>query len=110
MKPSLSKSDQIDHIDLQQLFRLIRVHGKKWSLIAKELPGRTDNAIKNFFYAALRKGLRNLNLYNADIRSQRRYKVFKQDLIDKLLSVYDERKSCDLYISDDSVFDLADGN
>ena len=89
MRPSLSKTDRIDHIDLQQLFRLIRVHGKKWSLIAKELPGRTDNAIKNFFYAALRKGLRSLNLYNAEIRSQRRYKVFKQDLIDKLLSVHD---------------------
>lgn len=89
LRPSLSKTDHIDHIDLQQLFRLVRVHGKKWSLIAKELPGRTDNAIKNFFYAALRKGLRSLNLYNAEIRSQRRYKVFKQDLIDKLLSVHD---------------------
>lgn len=99
----------MDQIDLQQLFALIRVHGKKWSLIAKELPGRTDNTIKNFFYAALRKGLRNLNLYNTEIRSQRRYKVFRQDLIDKLLSVHDEKKSQDLFISDSSVYPLADG-
>lgn len=89
LKPRQSQGDELDHVDLQQLFHLIRVNGKKWSLIAKELPGTTDNAIKNFFYASLRKGLRNLNVYNTEIRSPRRYKIFKQDLIDKVLSVHD---------------------
>lgn len=35
LRPCLSSSEDSDHIDLQLLFKLIRVHGKKWSLIAK---------------------------------------------------------------------------
>lgn len=103
----MGKSIVIQDFDLKILFQLIRVHGKKWSTIAKELPGSaTDNAIKNFFYASLRKGLRNLNVYNVDIRECRRYKVYKYELIDKILSVYDEKKRKDLYIVDFSVYDL----
>ena len=33
----------------KNLMRLYNLHGKKWSIIAKYMTGRTDNTIKNRF-------------------------------------------------------------
>jgi hypothetical protein len=73
-------------------------------LIAKEMTGRTDSCIKNFFYAAMRKGLRNLNYYNTQIRSPKRYKVYENVFLNKLLSVHDVKKKKGLFILDESVY------
>lgn len=35
--------------------------GNKWAVISQNFPERTDNGVKNYFYAKLRKGLRKLN-------------------------------------------------
>lgn len=43
-----------------QLFELHKIHGNKWSEIARRLPGRTDNSIKNYFFCKLRKLVRNI--------------------------------------------------
>jgi hypothetical protein len=53
-----------------QLFYLHKIHGNKWSEIAKRLPGRTDNAIKNFFFCKLRRLVRNIKDSSIDIDSQ----------------------------------------
>ena len=40
------------------IMRLVRDMGTKWSAIVKLLPGRSDNAIKNRYYSAIRKAHR----------------------------------------------------
>jgi hypothetical protein len=43
------------------LFDMHKVHGNKWSVIAAEIKGRTDNSTKNHFYSIVRKNLRRFN-------------------------------------------------
>jgi len=42
----------------RQIMAAVREHGTKWSVIVKQLPGRSDNAIKNRYYSAVRKAYR----------------------------------------------------
>ena len=42
------------------IFEGHKIHGNKWAEIAKMLNGRTDNAVKNFFYSTLRRQMRKI--------------------------------------------------
>jgi hypothetical protein len=67
----------------------MKLHTRKWNLICKEMPGKTDNEIKNFFYISLRKGLGKLNTYITTIRLPKKYKLYSRDLLQKILSIHD---------------------
>lgn len=43
------------------IFELHKQYGKSWSKIAENIPGRTDNSVKNRFYSTLRRNLRKYN-------------------------------------------------
>ena len=43
------------------IFKFTKIYGTHWSKIARMLQGRTENAIKNYFYSTVRKNIRRVN-------------------------------------------------
>lgn len=54
LNPSVKKG-KWSHQEQTQIFDSLRAHLTAWSTIAKILPGRTENSIKNYFYSSLRR-------------------------------------------------------
>ncbi|KAL1339358.1 hypothetical protein AAHE18_U030900 [Arachis hypogaea] len=56
LKPGIKRGD-ISQDEEDMIIRLHRLLGNRWALIAKRLPGRTDNEIKNYWNTNLSKKL-----------------------------------------------------
>jgi hypothetical protein len=54
LHPSITKDPWLNDED-RLIFELHQRHGRRWSLIARSLPGRSDNAVKNRFESSISK-------------------------------------------------------
>ena len=54
LKPSLSRGPITDE-EADKIQKFVALHGKKWAVISRQLPGRSDNAIKNWLNASVNR-------------------------------------------------------
>lgn len=73
-----------------ELFKLHDEIGNKWVNIARSIPGRTDNCVKNHFFSKLRKSVRKLNkLIHEHFRKE--FKEIRLLVINKIVEATDEK-------------------
>jgi hypothetical protein len=58
------------------IFEQMKTNWSSWTLISKKLPGRTENAIKNYFYSSIRR------LRTSDLFKFLRVLIFGEELMD----------------------------
>ena len=83
LSPNVRKGDFSEEEDL--IIRLHKLLGNRWSLIAKRVPGRTDNQVKNYWNSHLKKklGIKEQNRKRVDsCQSSKQVKVSDQAAID----------------------------
>eukprot|EP00826_Nyctotherus_ovalis_P001253 TRINITY_DN1017_c0_g1_i14.p1 TRINITY_DN1017_c0_g1~~TRINITY_DN1017_c0_g1_i14.p1 ORF type:complete len:313 (+),score=36.74 TRINITY_DN1017_c0_g1_i14:103-1041(+) len=94
--------------EIATFFRLFRKYGARWAKLAAELPGRTDNTIKNFFYCRLRKIARRVkkNHISDDMKNPPQEVEYNLFLINYLLDSYSASKDTSQPISDKYISDM----
>ena len=62
LNPGVKKGNWVE-TEQRQIFESLKKYFTSWSLMAKELEGRTENSIKNYFYSSVRR-LKSNNIIN----------------------------------------------
>ena len=52
-----------EELEQTSIFEQMQLNWTSWAVVAKALPGRTENAVKNYFYSSIRR-LRQTDLYS----------------------------------------------
>lgn len=109
LNPTIVKEDWQPSQQLE-LFKLHVEHGNKWCKIAESLPGRSSNAVKNYFYCTIRRVFTKINLILVKHRGQQEFKFireFQSDFISKLMAVVDGNFSKKIRLVNDEAADSA---
>jgi hypothetical protein len=62
LNPDVKKGNWSDH-EQDVIFESLSTYNTSWSAMSHELPGRTENSIKNYFYSSVRR-LKSNNLFH----------------------------------------------
>jgi ATP-dependent exoDNAse (exonuclease V) alpha subunit len=68
--------------------------GKRWTTIANQLPGRTDNSVKNRFYSCLRRKIRKFSRKKNNQRKIDEAKINLSENKEMSLGSHQENESC----------------
>jgi hypothetical protein len=60
LDPKITSEKWLPHEE-DLIFAFTNANGNQWAKLAKLLPGRTENFIKNYYYSTVRKNLRKIN-------------------------------------------------
>lgn len=103
IKSSPWSSEEID-----TFFRLLREEGGRWARLAQRLPGRTDNAVKNFFHYRLRKIARRVRkgVVSEDMKSSAKEVEHNLFLLNHLVNSYSQGKNPSQRTHDKCVSDI----
>ena len=93
--PSIAWSMKITQQEEARIFSLYKEHGNKWVEISKQLPGRTENWVKNLYYATLRRFARNIN----------KFKSVHPEIKSIETLVVNEKMLSDLFLTNDVKFE-----
>lgn len=94
LHPEIAREAEWSREEEKLLFSLQREEGNKWARIARQLPGRSDNNIKNYFYSTLRKALRRVNNYvtmHKQMPAYKNLKAFQATSLNKVLAVAENK-------------------
>jgi hypothetical protein len=92
LDPGTRKRDWTREED-QIIFNYQQQHGNQWSKLAKFLVGRSDNTIKNHFYATLRRKLRRYNRINKERIDKPIQEIINDKELVKVLMSVPEKES-----------------
>ena len=71
LDPTIRKEDWTPEED-QEIYQLYKKHGTSWSKLAREMKGRTENAIKNRFYSSIRSLIANENVTESYAKKEKK--------------------------------------
>ena len=94
--------------EINIFFKSFKKYGPKWAKLSNELPGRTDNAVKNYFYCRLRKTARRINkgIISDDMKITSQEIEYNIYLINYLLNSYSDSKDTSKPINDKYISDM----